>query len=515
MLFATSTSVGVIWAMGDEALRQGTAWFVLALIGTLLLMRLAPSRDDVRGRLRVATLLVGLHVLLLPVTGVLRALSIDSARDLRLLGTVVGTLAIVGLGGLLIFSLLAPRLQLHVPRILQDLLVAAVGTLALFGVASRGGVNLSGIVATGAVLTGVIGLALQDTLGNVLGGLSLQIDSTIRVGDWIRVQDVAGRVVDIGWRSTAIETRNWETVVLPNSLLTRSLVTVLGRRAGEAPRWRRWVQFNVDFRALPTRVTDVVIEALRANPIDNVAVLPAPDCVLIDLGDSSARYAVRYFLVDFARDDPTDALVRTRIYYALSRAGIPLAMPSHAVFLSEDSVARKAAEQSADLERRVVALGSVGLFHDLDAKERGELAVLLRRAPFAPGEILTQQGAEAHHLYLIHGGRVSVRIQEAGVEREVAQLGAGEFFGEMSLLTGERRAATVVALSEVECYRLDAAAFKHLLERRPDLADKVATELAERRVELLATREQISDRKSLVEQDHHDLLRRIRLFFGL
>ncbi|HMI93477.1 MAG TPA: mechanosensitive ion channel family protein, partial [Polyangiales bacterium] len=387
--------------------------------------------------------------------------------------------------------------------------------IALFGAASRAGVNLSGIVATGAVLTAVIGLALQDTLGNLVGGLSLQLDSTVRVGDWIKVQDVNGRVAEIRWRSTSIETRNWETVVIPNSVLTRSQVTVVGRRAGQPARWRRLVPFQVDYRFAPTLVIETVLKALNVHTIENVAESPAPSCVLMEFGESSARYIVRYFLLDFAADDPTDSVVRTRIYYALTRAGIPLAIPAHTSFVTEDSVERRERKRDLDIGRRLAALQRIPLFAGLSEEERLELAHALHHAPFAPNEVLTREGAEAHHLYVIDAGRVSVRVGPLGHEHEVAQLKDGEFFGEMSLLTGEKRAATVVALTDTQCYRLDAGAFRTVLARRPDLAEKVASELAERRNELLAMREALGARPSKDSVDKNDLLKQIKTFFGL
>jgi CRP-like cAMP-binding protein len=235
----------------------------------------------------------------------------------------------------------------------------------------------------------------------------------------------------------------------------------------------------------------------------------------MEFQESYARYAVRYFMVDFASDNTTDSEVRMRLYYAFMRAGIPLAIPAHALFLTEDSQQRRADKRATDTERRMAALRRIAFFRDLEETERAELAASLSRAPFARGEVLTRQGAEAHHLYIIDRGRVSVRVREGQHEHEVSQIGAGEFFGEMSLLTGEKRSATVVALTEVECYRLDADAFRRLLERRPDLAETVASKLAERRVELVATRDELADRHSMIEQDQRDLLHKIREFFRL
>ena len=510
-----SSITAVLGAISSEAISQGTALFLIAFLFTVLVLRITVNSGDQLARRRVIGLLLGLHMLLLPITGLCVAFGADAARELRLVGATAGALAAVMMFGLLVFGAALPRMRVDVPRIVQDVIVSGLCVIAVFGVASRTGVNLSGIVATGAVLTAVIGLSLQDTLGNLVGGLALQLDSTVRVGDWIRVQDVSGRVTEIRWRSTSIETRNWETVVIPNSVLTRTQVIVLGRRIGEDPRWRRLVPFAVDYRYPPTQVIDTVLAALHAHPIDNVAAVPTPSCVLMEFGDSAARYIVRYWLLDFAMDDGTDSVVRTRIYYALTRAGIPLAIPAHTVFMTEDSVERRERKREVDLGRRQSALARITLFADLSPQELHELAEALHYAPFAPGEVLTREGAEAHHLYTIDRGKVSVRVGAAGEEREVAQLQEGEFFGEMSLLTGEKRSATVVALVDTQCYRLDADAFRRVLARRPDLAEKVATELAARRVELLATREELGERVSKQSIDRNDLLKQIRSFFGL
>jgi CRP-like cAMP-binding protein len=385
--------------------------------------------------------------------------------------------------------------------------------MAVFVTASRVGIDLTGIVATGAVLTGVIGLALQDLLGNVFGGLSLQLDHTINVGDWIKVQDVIGRVVEMRWRSTSIETSDWETVIIPNSLLTRSQVMVLGRRQGEARRWRQQLEFSVDFRYQPNEVIDCVQRALRGHPIEHVASVPPAQCVLKSVHDSAGHYAVRYWLTDIANDTSTNSVVLTRVFYALKRADIPLSMPAHAVFMTEESPERKANKRASEQERRVAALARIGLFRDLSDGERIELAAGLTRAPFARGEVLTRAGAEGHHLYVISSGTVSVRADDGGEEHELAKLSGGEFFGEMSLLTGAPRSATVVALTDVECYRLDAEVFQRLLSRREDLAEKVAQALSERRAGQQSRRPTGTARPLPAELSQPYLLDRIRAFF--
>ncbi|MBI4512307.1 MAG: mechanosensitive ion channel [Deltaproteobacteria bacterium] len=499
-----------------EAMDNQSLLLAAGLILTIAVTRLAPREQ--RPRLRGPIGLTVLHVILVPIAAAFRDHVGTVYRDVRLPCLIFGALAGISMAGTVLFSVLLPLLRLRTPRILQDVLGAGASLLAVFAIATRSGYNLSGLIATSAVLTAVIGFSLQDTLGNIMGGLALQMDNSIKVGDWIKIGDLSGRVSEIRWRYTAIETRNWETVIVPNSVLMKGQVMVLGRRTGQPLKWRRWVYFNVDFRYQPPDVISAVLEALDGAPIEHVARDPAPSCILMDLHESYGRYAVRYWLTDLAPDDPTDSEVRTRVYFALKRAGIPLSIPAHAIFMTEETTQRRAEKSRADHDRRIAALSNVDLFSHLPAPELHELADELRYAPFARGETLTRQGAEAHWLYMIVEGEVSVRVSvDGGLEREVARLRQGNFFGEMSLMTGERRSATVVATTDVECYRLEKASFQEALRKRPELAEEVAEILAKRRVELAAVKEglDLEAQRSRLLAAKSDLLGRIRDFFGL
>ncbi|MFN2533333.1 MAG: mechanosensitive ion channel family protein [Pyrinomonadaceae bacterium] len=427
--------------------------------------------------------------------------------------------AYVSIAGVFVFDVLLTVLRLRPPRIMRDLLLAfayigvAIASLSLMEV------NVTGIVATSAVITAVIGLSFQDTLGNTMGGMALQLERTISVGDWIRIEDREGLVKEIRWRYTAIETRNWDTVVIPNSVMMKSQVTVLGRRTGFPRQHRQWVYFNVDFRYSPPEVIETVQTALRAEPIVNVALNPPPDCIFFDFRESYAHYAVRYWLTELAADDPTNSIVRTRIFFALRRANIPFSMPAHSIFMTEDDALRrkrKADEKIADLTD---AINRVELFASLTDDERHSLAAGLKFAPFVRGEAMTRQGAEAHWLYLITKGDAEVRVSVdgSGASDRIAVLHAGDFFGEMGLMTGAPRTATVIALTDVECYRLDKETFKATLQRRPEIARDVSTVLAKRRVELEAAKEELTEETKHLRMRQHqnDLLQRIQRFFTL
>ncbi len=468
-------------------------------------------------RLRAPLALTVVCILLVPLSAHLRRAYPTRYNVAQIVAVSLGTLAFIWQVATVFFGLLDVRFRVRIPRIVSDLIVAAVSIGAVFLMLTRVGINLTSLIATSAVVTAVVGLSLQDTLGNVIAGVTLQLDSSVRVGDWIKVGDVSGRVSEIRWRYTAVETRNWETVIIPNSLLMKGNVIVQGRRTGQPIKWRRWLYFNVDFRYSPTQVIEAVTTALRAESIANVASDPPPQCLLMELHESYYRFAGRYWLTDLALDDPTDSAVRTRIVNALKRANIPLSIPAHALFVTSDTSERREEKARQDLLRRVECLRGVELFDGLSVEEITKLAQALHSIPFAPGEVLTRQGAEAHWLYIVISGTVSVRVRHDDVEREIAQLGSGRYFGEMGLLTGEARTATIVAIDEVECYRLGKRAFQAMLKERPEIARELATELARRRLELTAAKENL-DAEARGEhegQATHDLLNRIRVFFGL
>ena len=214
---------------------------------------------------------------------------------------------------------------------------------------------------------------------------------------------------------------------------------------------------------------------------------------------------------------PTDSVVRTRIIFALKRVDIQLALPAQAVFVTEENKKRKEAKSQRDLQRRIDALQGVDLFAPLDDDELLSLARSLHPAPFAAGEIITRQGAQAHWLYLVNEGDVSVRAASDGIETEIARMSDGSFFGEMSLMTGEPRSATVVALTDVDCYRLDAREFQELVKRRPDVAKPIAQMLAERRARRTAVDHELDAeaRARKMAEDESDLLSKMKSFFGI
>ena len=208
--------------------------------------------------------------------------------------------------------------------------------------------------------------------------------------------------------------------------------------------------------------------------------------------------------------------MRTRIFFALRRASIPLSLPAQAIFMTSDTEERRQRKERDLDQNREKVLRAAELFQGMSADEIDQLADSLRYSPFTAAETMTRQGAKGHDLYLIHRGEVSVRIGADGGEREVAVLGPGTFFGERSLMTGEPRSATTVAKTDVECYRLAKADFEKVLVERPELAEAMAEILARRESELTSHRdESVRESRERMATQRVQIVGKIRSFFGL
>lgn len=480
------------------------------LLGIVLLALKPPDRAGIRSMLVMLLVFVLVRVLAIAVAGG-SARAASAFNGIAAIG--VGAV-IIRLAGMLLFRVALPALKINLARIVEDLFVSALFAAGLLFWLHVSGVELKNLLATSAVITAVLAFSMQDTLGNVLGGVVLQLDDSVRVGDWVKIDDVSGQVVDVRWRHTAVETRNRETVIIPNGWLVKNRFTIIGSRRDAKLKWRRWVWFNLELNVAPGRVCQVLEDAVKDCEAPNILQDPPPSAVLMDVHDGFGRYALRFWISEARPDDPSDSQVRMLALAALARNGIGLALIQEERLVAKENEARRNAERVERIERGKAALSEVDLFRGLSPEELLSLAEKLTPAPFVRGSIITRQGRVAHYLYVIVSGEADVWAEEAGKRTHIATLKPGQVFGEMGLMTGEPRGATVTAKSEVECYRLGKAGFQSVLRARPEIAGEISRVIAERQTGLNSARAAASADAAAAPQ--HDAIRsRIRSFFGL
>jgi small-conductance mechanosensitive channel len=392
------------------------------------------------------------------------------------------------------------------PTLFRNIFTLVVFTVLFVSIFSwkYSNVNLGSIFTTSAIFGVIIGLALQDTLGNFFAGVSLHADRPFQVGDVIVVgqQKLTGVVEGITWRAIKIRTFQNHIVLVANSNVAREPIEVCPRENLNA----RLVFFGTLYTDSPAKTIHVVREAVR--DADNVSPKITPIVRIRNLGDSSTEWEIKYWLDDYAKYNDTDALVRQRIWYALRRSGLTFAFPTRTIQLERRPAPRPTTAEDQIADR----LSAVDIFSPLSTEELQRLARATVGHVFAPGETLIRAGDEGSSMFVVHNGRVQVQVSDSGHSRTVAVLNEGDFFGEMALFTGEPRTANVIAVEETEVLEIGHAAMKHLFQTNPDLAESISWTIAERRVGLAAGSEQLSQASI---HESAGLLNSIRRFFGL
>ena len=434
----------------------------------------------------------------------------DVARE-----ALLGLLAVAVIRSVVYFVAHVLLGRFRVPHILVDaLFMLGMIAYAIYRLTAVG-VNLAGIVTTSAIVTGALAFSAGETLGNLWAGVSLQLENTLRIGDWVRFDDKVGQVVSIRWRSMAIATSSNETFVVPNSSLMKDRVVVLGR-AGEAHAlYRRELGFQVDYDHPPAKVIQVITDSLRRCEIPNVARAPAPYCVCKEFQDSGILYRAVYYPVDIGGLMSTDSDVLVAVYAALQRENMPIPFPQQVVELKRRSGAEEA---RSELRSRTAVVDQLELFGALTQAEREAVAAGLRRLPYATNDVVFRKGESADSLYILARGGVRVMDEdESGGRMALAELTAPDYFGEMGLLAGQPRGATVIATEDVLCYRLSKSAFDEVLKARPEIADSLGHVLARRQAENDATLKAASAeaRARHAVGGALEIVRRIRSFFAL
>lgn len=356
------------------------------------------------------------------------------------------------------------------PKILRDLLDFVLYAIAALPILkTQLDIDLTSLLATSAILSVVLGLALQETLGNLFAGLSLQLERPFHAGDWIKVGDDAGRVVQIAWRATRIENARLEEITLPNSTVAKSSLRNFSR-GGQPVGIDLEVGVSYD---VPPNTVRAEVEATLSE-IALVLKTPAPLCRVSQFGDSAIVYLVRFFVPSFDDSGLAKDEAFTRLWYRFSRAGIEIPYPQRVVHTRS---LPPPAEQT-----HLGLLSQLDLFAPFSAEERADLARSAVERRFGKGEALIREGEEGQTFYLIVQGEVAV----ARGGTVVARLQRGAYLGEMSLLTGDARSATVVAASDVVVLELDREAFGRHFTAHPERAQQLSELLATRRSELEA-----------------------------
>ncbi len=358
---------------------------------------------------------------------------------------------------------------------------------------------------TGSTIIGiVVGLALQDTLGNLFSGIAMQADQPFQIGDVISISNRGTGVVEgVSWRGVKIRTFQSKLLIISNAVLGNETIEVAPKGGLNA----RLVFFNTLYVNSPSKTAQLIRESVRH--VENVSAKLRPIVRIRNLGDNGLDWEVKYWLDDYSKYNDTDALIRQRIWYAFKRENIEFAYQTRTVHIEPkqepvgfDETINAAAE----------SLSRVPVFAPLSEEEIDKLARASMKRIFAPGEPIVRKGQEGRSMFVITHGNVRVQIPDAQEQKIINRLGPNDFFGEMSLLTGEPRSATVVADDEVDVLEIRKGALKSIFEANPELMESIGEIVDERKLLLIPESELATEAK---EGKSKGMLISIRKFFGI
>ena len=434
---------------------------VATLVVTFALAISIPSRY-VRARLRFSLLLLFGFTLV-------EAATSQGFGEPDLLRAIARLTFVLALLNLLITLIANPwrdhRASDRFPGIAQDVTLIALFTLVATVLMREQ------LLTTSAVGAVVVGFALQDTLGNLFSGLAIQVEKPFKVGQWIAIGDREGQVQEITWRATKLRTKAGQFLVVPNGIISKE--AILNYSEPIIPT-RLEVEVGASYMTPPNDVKAALREALANSPF--VLTTPLPDILVREFAGSAINYVVRFWVADYGLDQEAQDQVRTNIWYTLRRRNIEIPWPIQIEYSREELPLRS----EGDVMAAAARLGAVDLFDELPQDVRIALSRSAQEHIYAAGESIVRQGNAGSSMYVVLSGHARVLLEPSG--QEVAIIEPGGIFGEMSMLTGDPRTATVRAIEDVRVLEVTAERFREVAIERPGLVEHVSSVVAARRV---------------------------------
>jgi len=410
-----------------------------------------------------------------------------------------------------------PARRPMMPKLARDVLrvvVLAAATLIVAKVVL--GYPLEAVLVSSTVISAVVGLALQDVLKNVFSGMALELERPFQRGDWIVLDGQPVQVIDTSWRSTRLRTNEGVEIYEPNANFSTARLVRYGSGAQAVA-----LSFHVDlpYDVPPAKVKAALTAAAKSAP--HAVATPAPVAFVDSYGESAIVYRLRVWTHSVGQITAFRDEVYSRVWYELQRRELSVPFPMRTVHVHHAERERRDHERSR-VERARRLLSEVDLFRELEPPVVERLAVASGLRHYDQGELLVREGEKGESLFVVERGRVLVSKsgQVVGTGTiQLAALGAGSFFGEMSLLTGEPRSATVTADGPCEVLELSKEALEPLLREDPRLAEVVSAAVVARQQRTAATVEERRTKKRAPTpeqaQVEASLLDRIRSFFKL
>lgn len=406
------------------------------------------------------------------------------------------------------------RLGCPPPKLLQNIVTA--GIILTIALSISGFVlnfPISGLIAGSSVLAAIIGLAVTRMISDVFSGVALSLERAYNLGDWVEIEmrsrpggSMVGKVVEINWRATRLHTKADEILVIPNSELAR---TKFINYSIPERHYRAEVQVPLSHNISPDRAKRVLLAALLNTP--GVMKEPKPEITLKKFDQRGVLWHLWFWVSDFSKNTQVTKAVRENVLRHLQVAGIDLSYNR----VDQHLVPREDRHQNRELPKTEL-LKHIAIFAIMGEPQLAKIAQTMQRKEYAEKEFVVSQGEAGSSLFIIEEGLVNILVKDAkGKNHWVAHIHPGGFFGEMALLTGEPRTASVQTETDVICYEIDKEILLPIFQENPDLLEKIGEMMAARKLQLRKAKKDAGEPNEVVQKEKTSLLQKMGNFFGI
>ncbi|MBR8832147.1 MAG: hypothetical protein N5P05_002405 [Chroococcopsis gigantea SAG 12.99] len=364
----------------------------------------------------------------------------------------------------------------RVPKLLIDLSRLFLITVGIAIVlATVWSADLAGLATALGVSSIVIALALQDTLGSIMSGIALLFERPFSVGDWLKVGDVVGQVIDINWRAVRLQTLEREMIVIPHKLISSEMVRNFSQ---PLPLHAERFRVGFSYQDAPNMAKQILKSTALAT--EGILSHPDPEIFTISYDDSYITYEVKFFIEDYGHLEEIRDRFVTRVWYAAQRNNLNIPFPIRTVYhyhgpTSQDKKYSQKVAQSMESIPSFVPLDK-----QADPLKKSSDRVILQH--FGSGEYIIKEGDEGHALYIIVSGQAALLVDDISEqEQQVLELNSGEFFGEMALFSGEKSPVSIMAIGDLEVMTLGLNVVNQMIERQPRFGREIGQILEVRR----------------------------------
>ena len=325
--------------------------------------------------------------------------------------------------------------------------------------------NLTGLITALGLGSFVLGLALQDTLGNLFSGIALVYEKPFTVGDFIQVDGQTGRVVEMNWRAVHMMTRQKQLLVMPHMMIAQASILNFSKPQ-KLVRLQREMGFSYD--DAPNRVKEALFQTCLNTP--GILHDPLPEVKTINYADSAIIYEMEFAIDDFNfREEISDELM-TRLWYTAKRNNFTIPFPQRTLHQAETAPSPHE-ENELHLEKSLEALPNYLPIAHEKAKDLQEGSQMLY---YGKNETVFSQGDDSGRIFVLTKG--TVHLYAKGPEGKnvlINKLHEGDFFGELALLSKRKSSMTATAETDIEVMVIHQDEVMDMVSDNPGLAFKL------------------------------------------